>query len=290
MRLLFSLLKRKDIWRRLMLERLTEPLHLNVASVLVALIGTTRAKILFDTLVRQQHAYGILTAADEARKRQLSAVTVAELGVGSGTGLLNLCELAARISRVTGVRVHVVGFDTGRGMPPPRDFRDHPELYQARWFPMDAAQLAARLPDFAQLVLGDAADTVARFAASLDPAAPLGFATLDVDYYSSATGALQLLLGDADRYLPVVPLYVDDVALWSHNPACGELLAIREFNRRHAHRTIALDTFLPHRRIFKHAEWLSHMYNLHVLDHPERNALDRGTKPHHVDNSYLGAS
>jgi len=287
MRLLFSLLKRKDIWRRLMLERLPEPLHLNVASVIVAMVGTTRAKILFDTLVRQQHAYGILTAADEARKRNLSAVTVVELGVGSGTGLLNLCEIAARIARLTQIRIRVVGFDTGRGMPPPRDFRDHPELYQEGWFPMDTAQLSARLPEFAQLILGDAADTVTRFAESLDPAAPLGFATLDVDYYSSATDALRLFLGDAACYLPIVPLYVDDIALWSHNPACGELLAIREFNDQHPNRIIAFDTFLPHRRVFKHAEWLSHMYNLHVLDHPDRNALDRQTETCRVDNPYI---
>jgi len=287
MRLLLSLLKRRDIWRRLLLERFTEPLHLNVLSGFIALCGTTRARILFDTLVRQQHAYGLLVAAEEARRRNLSAVTVVELGVGSGTGLLNLCELATRISRVTKVRIQVVGFDTGGGMPPPCDFRDHPELYQEGWFPMDAERLSAQLPDFARLILGNVRDTVGQFVRELEPASPLGFATLDVDYYSSAVDAMGLFLGNADCYLPVVPVYVDDISLWTHNPACGELLAIREFNKQHDHRTIAVDTFLPHRRIFKHAEWLTHMYNLHVLDHPERNRLTPPETVLQVQNPYL---
>jgi hypothetical protein len=287
MRLLWSLLKRRDIWHRLLLERLTEPVHLNLLSLCVAVFGTTRAKVLFDTLVRQQHAYGILAAADAARARGLDAVTVVELGVGSGVGLLNLCELSLRISRLAGVRIEVVGFDTGYGLPPPRDCRDHPELYQEGWFPMQKEDVLARLPQTARLILGDMADTVPRFVASLDPAAPLGFACLDVDYYSSAKNALRLFLGDANCYLPVTPVYVDDIAHRSHNPACGELLAIREWNEEYPYRTIAFDVFLRHRRVFKDAEWLDHMYNLHVLDHPERNRLTTEQLVYAVENPYL---
>ena len=287
MRLLLSLLKRRDIWRRLLIERLTEPLHLNLLSLLVAVCGTTRAKVLFDLLVRQQHAYGLLAAADEARARGLAAVTVVELGVGSGVGLANLSELARRIARVTKVRIDVVGFDTGVGMPAPTDYRDHPELYQEGWFPMDRERLRTRLPAATRLILGDLRDTMPAFAAELSPAAPLGFATLDVDYYSSSTDALRLFLGPPTGYLPVVPIYVDDVALRTHNPACGELLAIREFNDRHRHRTIAFDHFLPHRRVLKHAECLTHMYDVHVLDHPERNRLRSETPPVVVQNPYL---
>ena len=66
MGLLVSLLKRRDIIERIVIERLTEPLHLNVFSALVAVFGSTRAKIKFDLLVRQQHAFGLLHAADAA--------------------------------------------------------------------------------------------------------------------------------------------------------------------------------------------------------------------------------
>lgn len=287
MKLLLNLLKRRDIWRRLLLERATEPLHLNLLSVLVAVFGTTRAKILFDLLIRQQHAYGLLNAAESARVAGLREVTVVEMGVGSGVGLLNICEIARRITRVTGIRFRVVGFDTGAGMPPPRDYRDHPELYQEGWFPLRTEDVRKQLPDFAEIVLGNVATTVPNFAANLSPSAPLAFATLDVDYYSSSVDALKLFLGPAEGYLPVLPVYVDDVALETHNPACGEQLAIREFNETQKHRAIWFDAFLVHRRVFKHAEWLSHMYNLHVFDHPRRSTLNRNETVVVVNNPYL---
>src|SRR3954449_12914280 len=144
--LLRSLLKRRDFWHRLAVERLTEPVHLNLMSLLAAAFGRTRAKIAFDVIVRQQHAYGLLHSAELAHAHGVRRVTVAELGVGVGTGLLNLCEISARVSRATGIGFDVVGFDTGVGMPPPVDYRDHPELYDAGWFLMDRDRLQSRLP------------------------------------------------------------------------------------------------------------------------------------------------
>jgi hypothetical protein len=287
MSLLRHLLTQPRFWRRLLLERATEPLHLNLLSLLAAAFGTTRAKVLFDVLVRQQHAYAMLWAADAAASRKLRGITIVELGVGAGAGLMNLCELAERMSKLTGVEINVVGFDTGAGMPAPRDYRDHPELYQRGWFPMDQDKLVARLPPFARLILGDIEETVPRFVEGLSPSAPIGFVSLDVDYYSSSCDALKVLLGRADCYLPVVPMYVDDISLPSHNPACGELLALRDFNEAYKNRFIAFHDQLYHSRVFKHAEWLSHMYNVHVLDHPERNVLERGAKVGVLPNPYL---
>lgn len=276
MGLLSALIRRRDIWKRILVERLTEPLHLNLLSLPVLALGTTRAKIAFDLLVRQQHAYGLLRAADQAKARGLGRVTVIELGVGSGTGLLNLCDLGQRVTRATGVEFEVFGFDTGRGMPPPRDYRDHPELYREGYFPMDQCRLAARLPANARLVFGSLAETVPAFVESaLGESAPLGFATLDVDYYCSSKDALRLFLGRPACYLPVVPIYVDDLHHDSHNPFCGELLAISEFNAEHTLRKISPDRFLPFHRVIKHAEWLAHMHKLDVLDHPERNRLEQ---------------
>jgi hypothetical protein len=271
--LLGSLLARKDIWRRIAIERLTEPLHLNAIAAVVALVGDTRLKIQFDLLVRQQHAYGLLAAADLAKSRGLSRVTAIELGVGGGTGLLNICELSERIRRETGVAFDVVGFDTGKGLPPPKDHRDHPELYRSGWFPMDVDAVRAALPANARLVLGDLSETTHDFIQTLDPQAPVGFVTLDVDFYSSSRAALELLKGNANCYLPYFPLYVDDIALPSNTQFAGELLAIKEFNDENAYRKIDFDWNLVHQRVFKHAEWLTHMYKVHVLDHAERNDL-----------------
>lgn len=287
MALLGSLLRRRDIWQRIAVERLTEPIHLNLLAVGLALAGSTRARIAFDVLVRQQHAYGLLDAADAAASRGLRRVTVVELGVGSGTGLLNICQLAARVTRTTEVEFDIVGFDTGAGLPQPQDHRDHPELYVRGSFPHDRAALERALPANARIIYGDLRDTVDPFLATLSQRSPLGFAALDVDYYSSATSALRLFLGEADRYLPAVCVYVDDLGEWSHTRFAGELLAIDEFNRTHELRKLDVDRNLAFRRVFKHAEWLRHMYRLHVFDHPERSDVSARRAPEIVTNPYL---
>jgi len=285
--LLRSQLARRDIWRRAAVERFTEPLHLNAISAAVALFGGLRAKTAFDLLVRRQHAYGLLKAADEARARGLREVTAVELGVASGTGLLNICELGARIEKETGVVLRVAGFDTGEGMPPPADYRDHPELYKEGWFPMDREALEAKLPANAELHFGPIDATMPAFVEGLGPQAPLGFASLDVDFYSSSKDALRLFDGRPDAYLPFVTVYVDDLALSTHTRYAGELLAIREFNQEHELRKLDWDWNLANTRVFKRAEWLTHMFKLHVLDHPERSDLSRSAEIASFENPYL---
>ena len=285
--LLRSQLKRRDIWRRAAVERLTEPLHLNAISLGVAIFGGLRAKVAFDLVVRRQHAYGLLKAADEAGARGIGRVTVVELGVASGTGLLNLCEIAARVTGETGVDFHLAGFDTGEGMPPPSDYRDHPELYKEGWFPMDREALAGSLPANAEVHFGPVAETIKPFAERLGPDAPLGFATLDVDFYSSAKDALRLFDGSPDAYLPTLPVYVDDLALATHTRFAGELLAIREFNAERELRKVDWDWNLRNTRVFKNAEWLTHMFKLHVLDHAERSDLSRPQGIATFENPYL---
>jgi hypothetical protein len=105
--LLRSLLTRRDVWRRIAVERLSEPLHMNAISLGVALFGGLRSKEAFDLLVRRQHAFGLLKAADEARARGIGQLTVVEVGVGAGTSFLNLCELATRVTKETGVEFHL---------------------------------------------------------------------------------------------------------------------------------------------------------------------------------------
>ena len=118
------------IWQRIFTERLTEPLHLNAISAGVALAGTFRAKVAWDLVLRQYNAFALLRAADYCQRLGLRSCTAVEFGVASGAGLINMCEVARRVTDATGVRFEIVGFDSGEGMPPPRDYRDHPEYYR----------------------------------------------------------------------------------------------------------------------------------------------------------------
>lgn len=269
MPLLINRLTKSHIWRRIGIERIGEPVHFNIASALVALFGTFRARVAFDLVMRHPLAFGLLQAADWATECGISQITAIELGVANGAGLMNMCTIAAKVSKVTGVRFDIVGFDTGKGMPPPKDFRDHPEFYGHGDFPMEnRAALQNRLPENATIVIGEVADTIRPF---LEGCATIGFISVDLDYYHSTLEALQLLDAPPDKYLPWVVMYFDDVEYDRHNPFCGELAAIEEFNNGHSTRKIAKFNLLRQRRIFQRATWIEHMYIAHVFDHAFRS-------------------
>lgn len=279
-------LARSHVWERIFYERLTEPLHLNAISLLVAAFGSFRAKVKWDLVVRPHNAYGILKAASEAAALGHRKVALLEFGVATGAGLVNMAEIADRASRETGVDCRVYGFDTGGGMPPPRDYRDHPDLYTQGDFKMDREALESRLPSRAKLVIGPVAETVPAFLDALPADEPVGYAVVDVDYYYSAAEALAALAGAPAKYLPLVPVYLDDIWCERHNSACGELLAAAEFNRVHPMRRLEPHAFFANSRVFTRARWLKQMHFLHVLDHPAR-ARSGSVAPRALENPYL---
>jgi hypothetical protein len=248
-----------------------------------AAAGGLRERVRYDLVPRPHHAFGLLTAADVARFAGVGRITAAELGVAEGDGLRNLAELAAEVTAETGVQIDVVGFDSGAGLPPPADARDHPEIWAHGDFAMpDPARLRAGLPEGTDLVIGPVAETVPAFLPSLD-GRPLGFVSIDLDLYRSTRDALVLAQTDAARLLPVVVCHFDDVLGGTgrigslfRTEAAGQLLAIREFNaaeeRHGSQRHLDPIRILRHRRPLDREPWLERMYALHVLDHPFRAA------------------
>jgi len=280
-------LMHRHVREKLFRERLTEPLHLNLWALFVLLFGSYRKKIDYDLVVRPQHAFGLLKCADQAARLGIKTVSVIEFGVASGAGLLNLAKIAARLSRETGIQFKIYGFDTGQGMPPARDFRDHPDLYQEGDFAMNVAALSQHVPPNVKLIVGNIADSVDQFLRALPADEPLGFVSLDVDYYSSSKSALRVFTGAPAQYLPITLVYLDDIALEPHNSWCGELLAVREFNAEQEWRKIEHHAFLEHTRIFRRPQWIKQVYFLHVLDHPQRASVTVTSAKRFIANPYL---
>jgi hypothetical protein len=280
-------LKNRYIWQRIFYERLSEPLHLNLLSLGVALFGSFRMKVAYDLVIRHNHAYAILAAADLARELRLRRVTLVEFGVAAGAGLLNMGAIARRVTRETGVEFDLVGFDTGKGMPAPRSHKDHPEIYQQGDFPMNQDELRTVLPANARLVLGELKDTLPTFLREVRDEAPIGFISIDVDYYSSTVDALKVCEGRPAQYLPRTQVYLDDLEHPSHNSWCGERAAVLEFNAAHELRKIEPHAFLRGYRIFRNARWIDHMFTLHVLDHASRATLVQPREATVLTNPYL---
>ncbi|RMF72466.1 MAG: hypothetical protein D6744_16795 [Planctomycetota bacterium] len=217
--------------------------------------------------LRRHYTWGVIQAAFVAAELKLPRITVVEFGVAGGNGLIALDMLPERLAAFFPTRIDVVGFDAGAGLPPPQDHRDHPNLWSAGDYRMDADALRKRL-SHARLILGDVSETVPAFLASRP--APVGFVAFDLDYYSSTAYALRLLAADASLLLPRVYCYFDDILGFTFNDYGGERLAIREFNQQHADRKISPIYGLRHQvdERFRDDAWLDQMHLAHVFDHP----------------------
>lgn len=282
--LLKKLRKRR---KKILYERLTEPLHLNIASVFVALFGSFKSKVEFDLVIRQQNAFSLYKAAEFAQWTGLKSITAIEFGVASGDGLLNICRIAEKVTQETGVHFNIFGFDTPTGMPAPRDYRDLPALFQEGCFdPVDREKLLMLLPDNAKLIVGNIEETIPKFLETISEESPIGFVSIDVDYYWSAKICLNVLLDKPEKYLPVSLVYLDDISASLSNPWVGELLAVNEFNIENENRKISPYTFLRSKRIFKQTQWIDRIFVLHVLDHEWRSVETKSKSPFNPKNPF----
>jgi hypothetical protein len=216
--------------------------------------------------LRANYLFGVLHAAHLARTLRVPSIAAIEFGVAGGNGLLALEQAAAHTRDVLGVKVDVCGFDTGRGLPKPRDVRDCPNLFLEGQFPLDEKRLLSRL-DEARLILGPVEDTLDEFIAG-EPS-PVGFIAFDLDLYSSTASALRLFEAHERLLLPRVHCYFDDITGFTYAEHNGARLAISEFNASHTTRKIspiyAAEFYVPRREA--RALWTRKLYIAHILDH-----------------------
>jgi hypothetical protein len=266
---IFKKLFRFYILKRIYQERLGEPIIYNLVSIFVFLFGNFRSKVKYDLVPREAYAYGILSAADYAKENNIKKITIIEFGVAAGNGLLNMCYIADKVNKLTGVEFQILGFDTGAGMPPPVDYKDHPEKYFTGDFPpIDSQKLVNSLPSNAKLILGNISDSIIDFDNYCN--SPIGFVSVDVDYYTSTIDCLKVFNLSSDKYLPYVFTYFDDVYNIDHNEFCGELLAINEFNLKNDNRKVTKARLLNSSRIFRRSPWTHQIYLTHIFDHKHR--------------------
>ena len=215
---------------------------------------------------RPHFIFGVLHGAYLAKMIGIPRVSVIEFGVAGGNGLISLERVAEKVEGILGVNIDVYGFDTGAGLPKPRDHRDSPNSYTENSFIMDAEKLKKRL-NRARLLLGLVDKTILEFNKS-NPA-PVAFISFDLDYYSSTMHAFKLFDADPRLLLPRVHCYFDDIVGFTHSDFTGERLAITEFNASHPMRKISpiygLRYFLSGR--LNEGAWPDMFYLAHIFDH-----------------------
>jgi hypothetical protein len=226
-----------------------------------------------DSALRANYLHGVLHAARLASVLGIPAISALEFGVAGGRGLIALQRASEYAGEAFGVSIDVYGFDSGRGLPKPTDFRDCPNLFLEGQFPLDEARLTPRL-EGAELILGLVDETVSTFMER--PLAPIGFVCFDLDLYSSTVSALRVFEGRAELMLPRVQCYFDDITGFTYADHNGERLAISEFNVANRLRKLspiyAAEFYVP--RCESQELWVRKLYMAHILDHPRYNDYD----------------
>lgn len=235
--------------------------------------GSLESRIEYGIFNYPNYAYGVYWASILASRLRIPRITVVELGVAGGRGLVALERASLEIEEKLGVKIDVIGFDSGKGMPAPTDYRDLPHIWSEGFYRMDPEKLRSKLTR-AQLILGDVRQTIPDWMEN-QQTSPIGFVSFDLDYYSSTKFAFRLFEGPDLSHLPRVLCYFDDLA--GNNLACmnefvGEHLAIREFNEEHPDRKICkIEQFRLARPRWE--KWQERIYAFHNFVHADYNRL-----------------
>ncbi len=213
------------------------------------------------------YLWGALQGVRLAQNLGIDSVSLIEFGVAGGRGLVALDLIAECIERHLGAKTTVYGFDTGMGLPAPRDIRDCPNLFTEGTYPMDVEKLRSRLHR-AELILGNVEETVPKFLATYQPK-PIAFVSVDLDLYTSTKHALRIFEADPQFLLPRIHCFFDDILGFTYGEHNGERLAISEFNQDHKTRKVSeiygLKYYVP--RPCFNEPWVDKYRMVHVLDH-----------------------
>jgi hypothetical protein len=221
-----------------------------------------------DNVERPAYAFIVLKAAWLAKSLGHSKVSVIEFGVAGGNGLVLLEEYARRVEEEYEVEIRVIGFDTGKGMPKPKDPRDLPYLWFEGDFCMDETKLKEKLGESVSLQIGEVKDTVEHVDELLQEF-PVGGIVFDLDYYSSTLEAFKIFDKPENTRLPRVISLLDNVkgrAEFPINIHVGELAAVETYNQLNAHKKIGQINYLRHKRK-KPSAWNDQIYLFQDFEH-----------------------
>jgi hypothetical protein len=233
-------------------------------------LGSYQTRVLIGAVERPHYGYCVYHSAMLARRLGHKRISVVEFGVAGGAGLLNLEYHAGEVSKILNLEIEVYGFDTGKGLPAPRDYRDLPYHWKAGFYAMDNPKLGVKLIR-AKLIIGDIHDTVKTFLQEYDPA-PIAAVMHDFDFYTSTVEGLKLFDAAQNHYLPRVFCYFDDTIgseVELYNDYTGERLAISEFNHAHEFKKIAKPYHLFGKKPVE--PWYHQIFIFHDFSHSRYN-------------------
>jgi hypothetical protein len=249
-------------------------------------VGSYIYRMHFDAVPKPSYAFGIYSAALQAKALGIDRMLSIEFGVAGGNGLVAMEEAAIEIGNEMNIEIDVFGFDLVSGLPPNRNYQDLKYWFVPGSFSMDVEKLKSRLRK-ATLVLGDIRETIPKFLS--DNNKQIGFCSFDLDYYSSTKEAFRIFEGASLSRLPRVICYFDDIIgvsdLTIHCDRVGQLCAIKEFNAENTSKYLYPIFGLGGKRPI-HSDWNEQIYAMHDFAHPQYNNV---VNPYSSDDATASA-
>jgi len=194
-------------------------------------------------------------------------VSVLELGVAGGNGLLSLEKYKKKIQKLYSVKINIYGFDSGEGLPVINDKLNLPFLWKSGDYKIDKKKLENKVNS--KIIYGDIKYTVDDFIKTNPKNIVCIF--FDLDLYTSTKDFLNQI-NKLEKFLcPRVHCYFDDVFNSNHwiNEHNGERLAINQFNNENKNLKFGLS--LDNINDFKFPLGKGHLFILHNFNHIDYN-------------------
>jgi hypothetical protein len=205
----------------------------------------------------------LLESCLEAKKLGYNEVSVLELGVAGGNGIIALEKYKKKIQNFLNIKINIYGFDSGEGLPKTNYIEDVPYVWKAGDFKVDKNILNSKITS--KIFIGDIKNTVEKFA-DIKPKNIISI-FFDLDLYSSTKDFLNQITKIEKFLCPRVYCYFDDVFSPNYylNQFNGESLAINEFNNEN--KNIKIGFSLDNINDFKFPLAKNMLFLLHKFDH-----------------------
>jgi len=180
--------------------------------------------ILRGIIPRPHYAFGIFFSSSIASQLGYKKISIIEFGCWECEGLLDLEHYASEIEKIFKIEIEIYGFEGGKGMPPPKDYKDRVYQYTEGEMKTSENSSTKKLKK-SKIIYGNFNETVPNFIKE-NKFAPIAALFNDADYFSSTKDSFEIL--KQKNKLPKVFLYFDDLNFSSN--FTGELGAINDFN------------------------------------------------------------
>jgi len=201
--------------------------------------------------------------AKNAIKLGYNEISIIELGVAGGNGIKSLIKYKRKIESVIDIKINIIGFDSGSGLPNVDDKKDLPFFWKKGDYTNKNLNELEKKDSNVKIFEGNIENTINDFI--LKNKNKIGLILFDLDLYTSTKIFLNKIkyLSEKNLLLPRVFCYFDDlfIADYHLDDTNGEPLAIKEFNDQHE--DLKLGKTFDHINDFKFPLAKGQIYTLH---------------------------